>query len=244
VPALPAISLRSRRLGTEVIGPRQHFTVAPDDHHPDPTSLPRPTVETIPQRTPVGVQRTHEDPGLVAVRDPRARTAGYQACVVTSCGWPRRHQMTLVRCAGPRRLMWSGALGVGTWCSCWEPRPGGGIFSSGPTLACRGSLPQVYTAIMSTARTIDSPPASMGGAHQTLGDGSHRSRHRTGHLPRRRAVQQSPPGKDAGLDRKHHPAGGPRPAVLRWEETGSGPARRTRPPPHVPAGRQRRLSQQ
>jgi len=25
-------------------------------------------------------------------------------------------------------------------CSCWEPRPGGGTFSSGPALACRGSV--------------------------------------------------------------------------------------------------------
>jgi hypothetical protein len=60
-------------------------------------------------------------------------------CRSVSASTRENRVLTQARGAEPYR----GMLRVGArCCSCWEPRPGGRIFSADPTLACRRSLPR------------------------------------------------------------------------------------------------------
>jgi hypothetical protein len=60
-------------------------------------------------------------------------------CRSVSASARENRVLTQARGAEPYR----GMLRVGArCCSCWEPRPGGRIFSADPTLACRRSLPR------------------------------------------------------------------------------------------------------
>ncbi len=76
---------------------------------------------------------------------PKHQPPGYQACMMRGEMWPRR-QERVSRLTQAHRAVpsWWALLRVGAWCSCWAPQPRGGIFSSGPTLVCRGSVLKVY----------------------------------------------------------------------------------------------------
>ena len=50
----------------------------------------------------------------------------------------------VLRRAGPRRQLDQARKAWVPDCSGWEPRLGGGTFSSGSALACRGSVNQFY----------------------------------------------------------------------------------------------------
>jgi hypothetical protein len=72
-------------------------------------------------------------------------------CRSVSASTHESRVLTQARGAEPYR----GMLRVGAQCClCWEHRPGGGIFSAGPPLACRCSLADVYSAIAFATRAV------------------------------------------------------------------------------------------
>jgi hypothetical protein len=105
--------------------------------------------------------------------------AGSPSVEVGAVEQPRRHRAAIARCAGPQLLLAS-RVRRGSRCSCWEPRPGGLIFSPDPTVADRDSVATSYTAHAPPGAN-DLSAVHPSGLHRRRArrSGSSRRRHRT-----------------------------------------------------------------
>jgi hypothetical protein len=84
-------------------------------------------------------RRYCEGPGPVGPGPLEHEPPGSRACVLGAVERPRRHRTELSG-AQAHGILLASRVRRGSWCSCWELRPGGLTFSSDPTVACRSSV--------------------------------------------------------------------------------------------------------